>query len=312
MTEYNSASGEMAEQTTEQTLTIYCGSAEAIIKDSVEPSLEEYRPPGITSLKFSKLSLGTMAPKIEGTRVQSLKEGEITMEIDLRWGGDPNIVLAVQAAHVASIPFQLKDLQVFTIVRAIFQLSDEIPCISAVVVALLAEPKRQIDYTLKAVGGSLTAIPGLSDMIDGYRYFDCNNYAAVAPLDRRTHWWRTCRYKVTPFYRVFGKDMNLDGITYVLGGFNQIILYSLSPGSGATPAMARAVSGLATMYRITGDHWDKWVDVFSHFNVTRDLSSANMIGGKGLRGKSWPDWSYKDKNEPRVLQGGYRVTVTRA
>ncbi|KAL6498787.1 hypothetical protein OROGR_028334 [Orobanche gracilis] len=141
-------------------------AAEAIIKDSVEPSLEEYRPPGITSLKFSKLSLGTVAPKIEGIRVQSLKEGQITMDIDLRWGGDPNIVLAVEAAHVASIPIQLKDLQVFTIVRAIFQLSDEIPCISAVVVALLAEPKPQIDYTLKAVGGSLTAIPGISDMID--------------------------------------------------------------------------------------------------------------------------------------------------
>ncbi|KAL6586124.1 hypothetical protein OROMI_002768 [Orobanche minor] len=41
-------------------------AAEAIIKDSVEPLLEEYRPPGITSLKFSKLSLGTVAPKIEG------------------------------------------------------------------------------------------------------------------------------------------------------------------------------------------------------------------------------------------------------
>jgi hypothetical protein len=33
----------------------------------------------------------------------------------------------------------LKDLQVFTIIRVIFQLADEIPCISAVVVALLAE-----------------------------------------------------------------------------------------------------------------------------------------------------------------------------
>lgn len=35
--------------------------------------------------------------------------------------------------------FQLKDLQVFTVVRTIVQLSEEIPCISAVVVALLAE-----------------------------------------------------------------------------------------------------------------------------------------------------------------------------
>ncbi|XP_073146901.1 calcium-dependent lipid-binding protein-like [Henckelia pumila] len=141
-------------------------AAEAVIKESVEPLLEEYRPPGITSLKFSKLSLGTVAPKIEGIRVQSLKKGQITMDIDLRWGGDPNIGLAVEAALVASIPIELKDLQVFTVVRAIFQLADEIPCISAVVVALLAEPKPRIDYTLKAVGGSLTAIPGLSDMID--------------------------------------------------------------------------------------------------------------------------------------------------
>ncbi|XP_073023454.1 calcium-dependent lipid-binding protein-like [Primulina eburnea] len=141
-------------------------AAEAVIKESVEPLLEEYRPPGITSLKFSKLSLGTVAPKIEGIRVQSLKQGQIIMDIDLRWGGDPDISLAVEAALVASIPIQLKDLQVFTVVRAIFQLADEIPCISAVVVALLAEPKPRIDYTLKAVGGSLTAIPGLSDMID--------------------------------------------------------------------------------------------------------------------------------------------------
>lgn len=37
-----------------------------VIKESVEPLLEEYRPPGITSLKFSKLSLGNVAPKIEG------------------------------------------------------------------------------------------------------------------------------------------------------------------------------------------------------------------------------------------------------
>ncbi|XP_028768149.1 synaptotagmin-5-like, partial [Neltuma alba] len=110
-----------------------------VIKESVEPLLEEYRPPGITSLKFSKLSLGNVAPKIEGIRVQSLKKGQIIMDIDFRWGGDPSIILAVEAALVASIPIQLKDLQVFTIVRVIFQLAEEIPCISAVVVALLAE-----------------------------------------------------------------------------------------------------------------------------------------------------------------------------
>ncbi|KAF5952976.1 synaptotagmin-5-like [Camellia sinensis] len=141
-------------------------AATLVIKESVEPLLEDYRPAGITKLKFNKLFLGNVAPKIEGIRVQSLKKGQITMDIDFRWGGDPSIILGVEAAMVASIPIQLKDLQVFTVIRVIFQLSEEIPCISAVVVALLSEPKPKIDYTLKAVGGSLTAIPGLSDMID--------------------------------------------------------------------------------------------------------------------------------------------------
>ncbi|KAM0942869.1 putative C2 domain, calcium-dependent lipid-binding transcriptional regulator, plant [Dioscorea sansibarensis] len=140
-------------------------AATAVVKESVEPLLDDYRPPGISSLKFSKFSLGSVPPKIEGIRVQSLKEGQITMDIDFRWGGDPNIILGVEAL-VASLPIQLKDLQVFTVIRVIFQLSEEIPCISAVVVALLSEPKPRFDYTLKAVGGSLTAVPGLSDMID--------------------------------------------------------------------------------------------------------------------------------------------------
>ncbi|OEL22432.1 Synaptotagmin-5 [Dichanthelium oligosanthes] len=140
-------------------------AATMVIRDSVEPLLDDYRPPGISSLKFSRLSFGTVPPKIEGIRIQSFKKGQITMDMDFRWGGDPNIILAVETL-VASLPIQFKNLQVYTIIRVVFQLSDEIPCVSAVVVALLAEPKPRIDYILKAVGGSLTAMPGLSDMID--------------------------------------------------------------------------------------------------------------------------------------------------
>ena len=44
---------------------------------------------------------------VAGIRVQSLKKGQITMDIDFRWGGDPNIVLGVEAAVVASIPIQV-------------------------------------------------------------------------------------------------------------------------------------------------------------------------------------------------------------
>ncbi|KAH1251002.1 Alpha-galactosidase A [Glycine max] len=91
---------------------------------------------------------------------------------------------------------------------------------------------------------------------------------------------------------VFGDDLDLNEISYVsevLSELNRPIVYSLSPGTSVTPAMAKDVSGLVNMYRITGDDWDLWEDVKAHFDVTRDFSTANMIGGKGLKGNSWPD-----------------------
>ncbi|XP_030440330.2 probable alpha-galactosidase B [Syzygium oleosum] len=91
---------------------------------------------------------------------------------------------------------------------------------------------------------------------------------------------------------VFGDDLNLNEITYiseVLKELDRPILYSLSPGTSATPDMAKAVSGLSNMYRITGDDWDVWEHVVAHFDVTRDFAAAKMIGSSGLLGTSWPD-----------------------
>eukprot|EP00249_Psilotum_nudum_P024799 c29296_g1_i4 orf=458-1945(-) len=140
-------------------------AASDVIRSSVEPVLEEYRPVGITSLKFTKLFLGNVAPQIEGIRLQSLKEGQLTMDLDFRWAGDPSIILSVQTLVGANLPIQLKNMKFFANVRVIFQLEDEIPCISGFVVALLAKPSHVIKYTLKVIGGSLSAVPGLSDMI---------------------------------------------------------------------------------------------------------------------------------------------------
>ncbi|XP_050207029.1 uncharacterized protein LOC126656492 isoform X2 [Mercurialis annua] len=91
---------------------------------------------------------------------------------------------------------------------------------------------------------------------------------------------------------VFGDDLDIEEITYVsevLKSLDRPILYSLSPGTSVTPTMAKEISGLVNMYRITGDDWDNWRDVASHFDVARDFSTANMIGAEGLLGKSWPD-----------------------
>ncbi|KAF2292786.1 hypothetical protein GH714_028939 [Hevea brasiliensis] len=63
---------------------------------------------------------------------------------------------------------------------------------------------------------------------------------------------------------VFGDDLDLEEITFVsevLKKLDHPILYSLSPGTSVTPTMAKDVSGLVNMYRITGDDWDTWGDV---------------------------------------------------
>jgi len=46
------------------------------------------------------------------------------MDVDLRWGGDPSIILAVEAALVASIPIQVYIAEYFllnmNITRSLF------------------------------------------------------------------------------------------------------------------------------------------------------------------------------------------------
>ncbi|KAK1323259.1 hypothetical protein QJS10_CPA02g00156 [Acorus calamus] len=91
---------------------------------------------------------------------------------------------------------------------------------------------------------------------------------------------------------IFGEDLNIDEISFVsetLKELDRPILYSLSPGKFATPAMAQDVSGMVNMYRITADDWDTWADVESHFDISRDMAAARLIGAEGLRGNSWPD-----------------------
>lgn len=91
---------------------------------------------------------------------------------------------------------------------------------------------------------------------------------------------------------VFGDDLNINEITTVsqiLKGIERPILYSISPGTKATVDMAKEVSALVNMYRVTGDDWDTWKDVQSHFNVSREFAIHGLIGSQGLLGKSWPD-----------------------
>lgn len=47
------------------------------------------------------------------------------------------------------------------------------------------------------------------------------------------------------------------------------MVYSVSPGDGATPSMGRQVAQLVNMYRVSADNWDYWGSMQPHFDIVR-------------------------------------------
>ncbi|KAM0854376.1 hypothetical protein ACQ4PT_050458 [Festuca glaucescens] len=106
-------------------------AASELIKTSVEPVFEQYKSFILASIHFSKLTLGTVAPQFTGVQLLDSDSAGIIMELEMQWDGNPNIVLDIQTTLGISLPVQSK-----------------------------------VDFTLKVVGGEMTAIPGISDAIE--------------------------------------------------------------------------------------------------------------------------------------------------
>ncbi|KAL8162017.1 hypothetical protein V2J09_013506 [Rumex salicifolius] len=140
-------------------------AASELIRSSVEPILEQYRPAVIASLKFKRLTLGTVAPQFTGVWLVDGAPDEIIMELEMQWDGNPNVILDIKTMVGVALPVQVKDLAFTGVFRLIFKpLVDEIPCFGAVCFSL--REKKQLDFKLKVVGGELSAIPRISDTLD--------------------------------------------------------------------------------------------------------------------------------------------------
>ncbi|KAL9269481.1 Synaptotagmin-5-like protein [Drosera capensis] len=140
-------------------------AASELIRSSVEPIIEQYRPPILASIEFSKLTLGTVAPQFTGICLVDSEPGEIIIEVEIQWDGDPNIVLEIKPLVGVALPIQVKNIGFTGIFRLIFKpLVDEFPCFGAIAYSL--RKKKQFDFTLKVIGGEISSIPGLSDAID--------------------------------------------------------------------------------------------------------------------------------------------------
>ncbi|XP_010555014.1 PREDICTED: synaptotagmin-4 [Tarenaya hassleriana] len=142
-------------------------AASELIRSSVEPILEQYRPAVLASLKFSKLTLGTVAPQFTGVSVLESESGSdgITMELEMQWDGNPKIVLDIKTLVGVALPIEVKNIGFTGVFRLIFKpLVDVFPCFGAVSYSL--REKKELDFTLKVIGGDISALPGISDAIE--------------------------------------------------------------------------------------------------------------------------------------------------
>ncbi|KAK7292025.1 hypothetical protein RIF29_07650 [Crotalaria pallida] len=141
-------------------------AASELIKTSVEPILEQYRPFILASLKFSKLTLGTVAPQFTGVSIIEDGGEGVTMELEMNWDGNPSIILDIKTLVGVALPVQVKNIGFTGVFRLIFKpLVDEFPGFGAISYSL--RQKKKLDFTLKVIGGDLSTIPGLSDAIEG-------------------------------------------------------------------------------------------------------------------------------------------------
>ncbi|KAJ9688764.1 hypothetical protein PVL29_014422 [Vitis rotundifolia] len=139
-------------------------AASELIRTNVEPILEQYRPMILSSLKFSRFTLGTVSPQFTGVSIIEDGADGITLELELQWDGNPSIILDINTRLGVALPVQVKNIGFTGVFRLIFKpLVDEFPCFGAVCFSL--RQKKKLDLTLKVVGGDISTIPGISDAI---------------------------------------------------------------------------------------------------------------------------------------------------
>ncbi|KAE7997685.1 hypothetical protein FH972_002295 [Carpinus fangiana] len=88
------------------------------------------------------------------------------MELEMNWDGNPSIVLDIKTRLGVALPVQVKNIGFTGVFRLIFKpLVGEFPCFGAVCCSL--REKKDLDFTLKVIGGDISTIPGLYDAIEG-------------------------------------------------------------------------------------------------------------------------------------------------
>lgn len=71
-------------------------ATEAVIMQTLQPILDQNCPAYLTSLEFSRITLGTIAPVIVGIRHCNTEDNCVRLDIELKWAGNPEVTTTLQ------------------------------------------------------------------------------------------------------------------------------------------------------------------------------------------------------------------------
>ena len=146
---------------------------ESEVKRAVQPMLDAQRPTaGVLSrvcIELSRFSMGSISPKVVGIRWYDTTDAVVRMDVELRWSGDPSIIInlgvngssssgndrtssaaapKINTAATMSTPIEVSELRFSATARVeLLDLRPKLPCFRAVSVTFMKKPT--VDFSLK-------------------------------------------------------------------------------------------------------------------------------------------------------------------
>lgn len=141
-------------------------ATETSLIESLNPTLEFYRPKFLTKLTMGTVKLGSIPLQITG--IQSFRETDEETVIDMycTWRGDPDIGI-IASVGVVSVEARIHDFQLNGLLRIVLGPHCSVwPCFASMSLSFVGKPS--VDFALKAAKIPFDAIPGLSAWLDGF------------------------------------------------------------------------------------------------------------------------------------------------
>lgn len=122
-------------------------ACEPLVKASLQPMLDAQCPPMLGQLQLGTFSLGSISPKIVGVRFFEGNESHARMDLELRWAGDPSVILTVGSSRV-STPIEVSEIRLSAVARVeLLDLQPTVPPFRAVSITFMKRP--ELHFSLK-------------------------------------------------------------------------------------------------------------------------------------------------------------------